>query len=581
MGLSARLERLVPDLAATLRRVPVPVFWSIVLTVYLHYHIARQHAGLETDMIMAAAAGFFAGGAAHLFAEGRGLSPSVNLGLALAAGAAAAVLGYFNQALHVSALLLFCGLIALTMVAPFLRRGSTQGALWFFNLRFGLAALLAFLAGLAFALGLLAITTSLKFLFGIDPIHNVEEHVVALAAALVAPIYGLALMPRDLDTALEVADHRGSPLERGVSVLVNYILVPVVVIYALILHAYAAKIALIQSLPKGQIGTMVAIFAVGGTGVWLISWPWRDTGTRLLRLFMRGWFWLTIIPSALLVMAIWRRVADYGVTADRYGLALIALWTVLVTIYLAVRRNAADMRAIIGSMAFLLLAASFGPQGAFGLSVHSQLARFTAFLEARGLWQDGHIVLPEKPLTDEDRRQGHDLVNTLSGVGGLDDVLALFPDNIRPAKETAPWSTVGNISGKLGFSDQGPPEDALAYNSSLPGLFPVPADALLVGPLYVSTPDYAPLGQQGRTAWNDGTAFHVRTLHNEYRFTASELVPKIMALPKPQGEREPAIIELSPGVSLIITSAYGRGGKLAQLSSMNFWLMEKHGTLAP
>ncbi len=54
--------------------------------------------------------------------------------------------------------------------------------------------------------------------------------------------------------------------------------------YALILHAYAVKIIVSGSLPKGQVATMVSIFAVAGTGAWLIAWPWRETGTRLLRL---------------------------------------------------------------------------------------------------------------------------------------------------------------------------------------------------------------------------------------------------------------------------------------------------------
>ena len=44
---------------------------------------------------------------------------------------------------------------------------------------------------------------------------------------------------------------------------------------------------------------------------------------------MRHWFWLTVAPLALLVIAVWRRVSDYGVTPDRYWLALIALWLLI------------------------------------------------------------------------------------------------------------------------------------------------------------------------------------------------------------------------------------------------------------
>ena len=73
-------------------------------------------------------------------------------------------------------------------------------------------------------------------------------------------------MPRDLDEEIDIAREKGTLLERGVSVLVNYVTVPVIIVYALILHAYAVKIMLDGNLPKGQVATMVSIFAVAGTG---------------------------------------------------------------------------------------------------------------------------------------------------------------------------------------------------------------------------------------------------------------------------------------------------------------------------
>ena len=98
---------------------------------------------------------------------------------------------------------------------------------------------------------------------------------------------------------------------------------------------------------------MVSIFAIGGTAAWLVAWPWREQGTRLLRLFMRGWFFLLIVPAILLGLAIWQRLTDYGVTPDRYGIALVAVWVAALVVYLAIRRNRADMRAILGAVGVL------------------------------------------------------------------------------------------------------------------------------------------------------------------------------------------------------------------------------------
>ena len=206
-------------------------------------------------------------------------------------------LGYFTKVFDSNLLFLFAGLIPVLMIAPYLKDNAKQGALWLFNLRFGLAVLLSIIVAALFAAGLSAIVESLNFLFDASLPNNLHEHIWSTAASLIAPIYGLSLMPKNLDEEVDIAGQKDTLLARGVSVLVNYVLVPVILIYALILHAYAVKIALEQNLPEGQIATIVTIFALGGTGAWLIAWPWREEGTRLLRWFMRGWFWLTIVPS--------------------------------------------------------------------------------------------------------------------------------------------------------------------------------------------------------------------------------------------------------------------------------------------
>src|SRR5262249_49222310 len=149
---------------------------------------------------------------------------------------------------------------------------------------------------------------------------------------------------------------------------------------------------------------MVTIFALGGTAAWIIAWPWRDKGTRLLRWFMRGWFWFTIVPTILLILATWRRLADYGVTPDRYGLAVIAIWLIVIAAYLAFRRNRADMRLILGSLAILLLIGSVGPWGANGLSISSQFARFKSLLTTGGFLTNADKIADPMPKWTVDSR---------------------------------------------------------------------------------------------------------------------------------------------------------------------------------
>ena len=399
MGLATRLEKLLPDITAVFARFPIPAALSVLLCAYVNFVSVGSSWNDEGYVIAGAAAAFIAAGAAHLYAEGRDLSRVTGILLASVAAVLAGAIGYFTEVFESNLLFLFAGLIPVLMIAPYLRDSAKQGALWLFNLHFGLAVLISGVVAVLFAAGLSAIAESLNFLFNASLPNRLHEHIWSTAASLIAPIYGLSLMPKDLDEEVHLASQKGSMLERGVSVLVNYVLVPVIFIYAVILHAYAVKILVERNLPQGQIATIVTIFALGGTGAWLIAWPWRDQGTRLLRWFISGWFWLTIVPAILLAIAIWRRISDYGVTPERYGILLVAIWVAALTAYLAFRRNRADMRAILGGIAVLLLVGSAGPMGANGLTITSQVKRLAAIFETNGLFKDGKAVVAPNKLS--------------------------------------------------------------------------------------------------------------------------------------------------------------------------------------
>jgi hypothetical protein len=291
-----RLSRLTPDLASTLRRFPVPAAVSFLVCIYANLDAENLvHDGWSPSrpLYAAGAAAFLAAGAADYFAAGLGWTRARATPLSLIAAILCAALVYGVATTHAMPLYFIAGLVLLLMIAGFLHRDASQASLWFFNLRLGLAALLAVIVGLVFGAGLSAIVESLRFLFELDLPSELHEHIWATALSLVGPIYGLSLSPRSLGEEVDLTGDGATLIERGVSILVNYVLVPIIIVYAVILHAYAVKIAIDGVLPKGQIGSMVTVYALGGTAAWIIAWPWRGKGTRLLRWFMQGWFWLT------------------------------------------------------------------------------------------------------------------------------------------------------------------------------------------------------------------------------------------------------------------------------------------------
>ena len=581
MNLSVRVERLIPDLFTTVLRFPVAVFAAVALCIYVNMYVVGDSSSEHWQVVMAGIAVFIAGGAGHLMAEGRASRLPV---LAVLLGIAAGGLIYFNRFFHSSELFLFGGLLPLLMIAPFMLGGVKQGAVWLFNLRLGLAIILALIVGLVFGGGLTAVLAGLDFLLGVKLDHNIYERAWVLAMTLVGPVYGLSLVPRNLTDEVDLSAHQGSLIERGVSVLVNYVMVPLALVYALILHAYAIKILAIGELPKGKIGTIVSLFALGGTATWLLGWPWRETGTKLLRWFMRGWFWLLPVPATLLSLAIWRRVADYGVTPDRYGIALVAVWTALVFVYLVLRQNRADMRVILGAASALLLLGSFGPQGAYSTTGVSQFARLKSFLEAKEVLKDGKVVASVPKLVQDDYATVDTIVYALSKVSQLNRLSDWF-DYQRIANihlDEVGFSPAYQVTGLLTGRDRTDQTVTLtptpANTDDFYFMARKPIDrswglkSRFIGPLDLWGNNF-PSGVSIRIA----ATKLILTIDQVERNTDLETLLRRLKVEATtnfdQSKVDPVVAEFDPHTSIIINQANGQSGSNLSLSNMSFWVV--------
>jgi hypothetical protein len=160
-----------------------------------------------------------------------------------------------------------------------------------------------------------------------------------------------------------------------------------------VLHIYAAKIAIVQSMPKGEIGWLVLAFGTIGTASYMVAYPWRDAGYRPVRWFMRSWFWLMVVPTVLLMLAVLQRITEYGVTPERYCLVLFALWLASMVAYLGSARGRMDLRVIPASLAIGLVFSSFGPWGAAAISVRSQVAQLQNVLHGDNSLSNGQLKL--------------------------------------------------------------------------------------------------------------------------------------------------------------------------------------------
>ena len=279
---------------------------------------------------------------------------------------------------------------------------------------------------------------------------------------------------------------------RAAAALVKFVAVPLLLVYTAILYAYAAKIALAWELPKGTLGAMVVGYLFAGAATLLLGYPSRETGGALVRLFWRYWVWLAALPVVLLFVAVSRRIADYGLTEQRYLMVLIGVWALILAAFRLAQGARFDLRLLPGVAALLLLAASFGPGGAIGLSVLSQKAELASILASKGMLADGKIAprgegAAENPLGEAAARARaiEWYLNTHHSLGLLAPWFEGHPDDpFAPGK--SPEETARELLVALGLRpDLGNASGVVHFKhySDLPAVLVPGKGAYVVGPI--------------------------------------------------------------------------------------------------
>jgi hypothetical protein len=124
----------------------------------------------------------------------------------------------------------------------------------------------------------------------------------------------------------------------------------------------------------------------------LLIFPLRNEEENTwIRSYSR-FFYFALLPLIILLFcAIYKRVAPYGITEQRYFLLALAFWLLFITLYFLASRKK-DIRLVPLSLCLLAFLSCWGPWGAFSVSLRSQEHRLRGLLEKYGLMANGKIV---------------------------------------------------------------------------------------------------------------------------------------------------------------------------------------------
>jgi hypothetical protein len=200
---------------------------------------------------------------------------------------------------------------------------------------------------------------------------------------------------------------------KGLKIFTQYVLLPIVVIYVVILYLYLFKIIFQWNLPSGWVSYLVIGFSTAGIFSLLLIFPLVDSKEiKWVRIFSRVFF-VSLIPQIILLyLAIFKRTAEYGMTERRYYVIVLAGWLTITTLYYVVL-NFRNIKFIPVTLFLIAVLTAYGPWSSFTLSLNSQLSRLEEILKKNTILVDGKIVPAKSDVNIEEARDVRSIIQFL------------------------------------------------------------------------------------------------------------------------------------------------------------------------
>lgn len=312
--------------------------------------------------------------AADLYAEANQLSNAKKWGMRLAATLVCAGLYFLLNPHFYLADVYRIGLLCfafhlLVAFTPFIKKGNLND-FWQYNKSLFLTILTAALYAAVLYAGLAIALVAIDGLFNVKVGWQVYVRLFAIVSAGFMTIFFLAGVPGNFE-----APDKDKSYPKGLKIFTQYVLIPLMTIYLAILLVYEVKIIINWELPKGLVSTLILGYAVFGILSLLLIYPIKEKeGNGWIKLFSRFFYVMMIPLVVLLLLAVWKRVGNYGITESRYILIILAIWLSLITLYFLTSKKQ-NIKIIPVSLCILALLTTYGPQSAFSVSRYSQVGR--------------------------------------------------------------------------------------------------------------------------------------------------------------------------------------------------------------
>lgn len=285
------------------------------------------------------------------------------------------------------------GLLFSLSITPFFRKKVNEEIWCNFKSVLANNLFFSFLVAAILIIGTFVIIASIGYLFSINIDSKIYINVVTIYLSLFVPLYIIATIPKKFNSKEKIKN------SKAIRFLTEYVSLPLVLLYAIILYVYIFKIIVVWELPKGNLSYMISGFGVVGILTHFFAYPIANSG-RLIKLYCRYFYHFLALPTLILFLAIITKISEYGLTEERYLISIIAIWFASSCSYVVLHRSE-KLRLVSIIVSALFIVSSFGPWSISRISGSNQVDRLRKLLIQENILQENKIVKSETPKSFE------------------------------------------------------------------------------------------------------------------------------------------------------------------------------------
>lgn len=266
-----------------------------------------------------------------------------------------------------------------------------------------------FYSGFLF-LGLTLALLALKYLLGLEIRDRIYADLAIVLSGIFNTWFFLSGLPNNWKALEEDQDY-----PKGLKIFSGYVLIPLVLVYLIILYLYAGKVVIQQEWPLTWMGYLVLGFSISGILALLLIWPIRNQSEKnWIFQFNRYYLPLLLPLSVLLFITIGKQISQYGITPNRYILAMTTAWIILIAVFY-IWKGFNRIIYVPISLAFVcFFGAMSGPLNLIEVSIRNQKHRLQEILLTNNAICEGKVCIPEVKISTEDLQEIADKLNFLN-----------------------------------------------------------------------------------------------------------------------------------------------------------------------